>query len=212
MSFQDLSPLKWSKHSLQWHPDGAALGNAHSFVPRGGGKKALPLPQRCTLPAHEEATLPCVSCCDGHCRCCHSNCNCPCCHCCHCNRRCRHCCHWPSPLPLPASVAVAVGHRHCCFCCRCCRCCHCDCRQPLPLPLPLAIAVAVAVDHHHCYCRHHWPLPLLLPSLSPLPWFKQFKQIMLPLFYLVWALSGALIAVDDWLILLFMGFNHVPVI
>jgi hypothetical protein len=27
----------------------------------GGGGKALPLPLRCTLLAHEEATLPCVS-------------------------------------------------------------------------------------------------------------------------------------------------------
>jgi hypothetical protein len=35
VSSQDPSPLKWSKHSLQGHPDGAALGNAHSFVPRG---------------------------------------------------------------------------------------------------------------------------------------------------------------------------------
>ncbi len=62
-------------------------------------------------------------------------------------------------------------------------------RWPLPLPLLLATVVAVAVSHHR----------LSLPSSSPLPSpSKQFKQIILAIFYLVWAVSGALIAVDDW--------------
>jgi hypothetical protein len=135
VSSQDPSPLKWSKHSLQWHPDGAALGNAHSFVPRGGGK-ALPLPQRCTFPSHEEATLPCVSCCDGHC---HR-------HCCHCrsywDHRChlhRHCdCHHCQPLPSPSPLAIAVA-----------------------ITVTVAITIAIAVGHC-CCCRHQ---PSLLPSL-----------------------------------------------
>jgi hypothetical protein len=42
VSSQDPLTLKWSKHSLQWHPDGAALGNAHSFVPRGGRQGVAP--------------------------------------------------------------------------------------------------------------------------------------------------------------------------
>jgi hypothetical protein len=57
VSLQDPSPLKWSKHYLQWHPHGKAVGNAHSFSPGGGGK-ALPKPQRCTLLAHEDASPP----------------------------------------------------------------------------------------------------------------------------------------------------------
>ncbi len=189
--FQDPSPLKWSKHSLQWHPDGSALGNA------GGGGNASPLPQRCTLLAHKEATLPCVSCCDGYRlrhRCCsHSNHRC-CLHCCpHCHRC------WPSPLLSPSSipVAVTIGHHHCR--CRChCRCHHhCNRCLPSPLPSPSATIVAIAVGHH---CRRRrWPLLLSLPSLSPLPLpFEQLKQIMLTLFYLVCAVSGALIAADDW--------------
>ncbi len=35
-------PLKWSKHSLQWHPDGAAQDNAHFIVPRGGRQGVAP--------------------------------------------------------------------------------------------------------------------------------------------------------------------------
>ena len=42
VSSQDPSPLKWSKHSLQWHPHGAALDNAHSFVSRGGRQDVAP--------------------------------------------------------------------------------------------------------------------------------------------------------------------------
>ncbi len=106
------------------------------------------------------------------------------------------------------AVAVAVSH------------CRCRCCQPLlllsisvaiavaiavALRLSLAItvailsaiAVAVAISHGRCRCRR--PLPLSSPSLSPLPLLlKQFKQIMLSLFYLVWAVSRALIAADDW--------------
>jgi hypothetical protein len=142
----------------------------------------LPLPQCCTLPAHEEATLPCVSCCDGHCCrcCCRSHCNrgCPLCHRRHCRRR------WQSPSPLPSAIAITVAadHRRCPLRCR--RPCHCNRCWPLPLPLPLAIAFAVAIGHRRCCC------------CLPLP-FEQFKQIMLTLFYLLWAVSGALIAAHE---------------
>ncbi len=171
----------------------------HTPLCPGGGGKASPLPQHCTFLAHEEATLPCVSCCDGHrgrhrchchCRCC-SHCN-WCCHLhCHFNRRC--CCPLPPPLAIAIAVsadnlhchlhyhhrtiAIAVGHHRC------------RCHQPLQLLSPSAIAIAVAVGHRCCLC--HRPLP----SLSP---FEQFKQIMLTLFYLIWTVSGALIAADDW--------------
>ncbi len=141
----------------------------HTPLSPGGGGKALPLPQRCTLPAHEEATLPCVSCCD-------------------CNiivavavpvaiaiavailvvvdfaiaiavGHCRCLCHPPLLLPL------AIGHhRHGLHLCRplglplpldCCwqSCCH-RCR-PLPMPLPSAIAVVIS----HCQCHRRWQLP-----------------------------------------------------
>ncbi len=146
VSSQNPFPFNWNKHSLQWHPHGAALGNAHSFVSRGGGK-ALPLPQCCTLPAHEEATLHCVSYHDGHC--CHRRCR-PHPHCdfrhrLHCRRHCRYCRPLLLPLPSAITIAVAVSHHH-----------H-RCRWPsqLPLPLPLltplpspslsAIGVAIAV-------------------------------------------------------------------
>ncbi len=185
-SSQDPSPLKWSKHSLKWHPHGAALGNAHSFVSRRGGK-ASPLPQRCIFPAHGEATLPCVSCHDDNIIVAitvsvaiaiaiavsaaiaiavaitnavgH----------CHCR------CHWQLLLPLPllsaiaiavsvaiavaitVTIAIAVGNHRC------------RCHQPSLLPLPSAIAVAIAVivtianavsvGHRHCHhrCKGHLP-------------------------------------------------------
>jgi hypothetical protein len=178
VSSQDPPPLKWSKHSLQWHSDGAALGNVHSFVPRGG-RQVLSLPQRCTLPAQEEATYPYVSCCDSHRYLCHvvaiaiaiaatvsvaiaiaiivGHRRCP--------------CRWPLLLPSPSAIAVivsidvaiaigiALSH------------CRHHCLWPLQLPLPSAIAIGIAVGHCHCRCRHcrRWPLPLLLP-------FEQFKQ------------------------------------
>ncbi len=151
----------------------------------------LPLPQRCTLPAHEEATillslLPSP---------------------------------WPLPLQsllpspspllppllllllLPIAVAVAIGH---CCCGR-----HpllpslslLRCRQPLPSPLPSPLAIAVSVTIGHCSCHLHWPSPLL--SLSAIAKscclgaarivLEHFKQIMLTLFNLVWTVGGALI-------------------
>ncbi len=150
-----------------------------------------PLPQHCTSPAHEEATLP------------SSSSPLP----------------WPLPLrsllpspslsplpspsPLPLPIAVAVGH------CRCGR--HqplpppslSRCRQPLPLPLlsllPWTIAVSVTIGHRSCH--------LCWPSLSPLPLaisescclgvarivFDQLKQRMLTLFYFVQTVGSALI-------------------
>jgi hypothetical protein len=67
------------------------------------------------------------------------------------------------------------------------------------LPLLLAIAISVTVSHRSRHLR--WP------SLAPLPMtiaescclgaarivFKQFKQIMLTLFYFVWTVGGTLI-------------------
>jgi hypothetical protein len=179
--------------------------------------KASTLLQRCTFLAHEEATLPCVSHCDnnliipvtvavaiaiavavsvvvaiavaiGRCRC-----------------RSRR----PSPLPSPSAITIAVAIGHC-------RChCYWPSLLPLPLPLPLAIAVAVAVTvaiaiavsaahcrcHHHC--KRHLPRKRRRPSLescclgAAIIIFKQFKQIMLTLFYFVWTVSSALIAADD---------------
>ncbi len=152
-----------------------------------------PLPYRCTLPAHEEATLP-LSLSPLL---------------------------WPSPLPLPSPspfllptlsppplplpIAVAVSH------CRCGRrqplllpsLLHC--RQPLPLPLPLplpslsAIAVFITIRHRSCHLR--WPLPSPSPSAISESCclgvarivFNQSKQRMLTLFYFVWTVGGALI-------------------
>ncbi len=107
----------------------------------------------------------------------------------------------PLPLPPPIAVAVAVGH------------------LPLRLPstiatavsvaLPSAIAVAVALAISRCCLRHRWPsqLPSRRASPSPSPWaiskscclgkarivFDQLKQRMLTLFYFVWTVGGALI-------------------
>ncbi len=148
-----------------------------------------PLPQCCTLPAHENITLPLYLLPSP----------------------------WPSqlqsflpapslpptpsPSPLPLPIAVAIGR------------CRCGCRQPslplsllrchqpslLPLPLPSAIAISVTVCHRSCHpCR---------PSPSPSPLaisescclgaarivFDQLKQRMLTLFYFVWTVGGALI-------------------
>ncbi len=119
----------------------------------------LPIEKRCTLPPHEEATLPSWS---------------P--------------LPWPSPLPspspsptltslplplpspspspplLPLAIAAAVGHC-------------CGRREPLPLPsllchhqplllpspLPSDIAVSFIVGHHSCHCRRPSPLPCCWP-------------------------------------------------
>ncbi len=124
----------------------------------GGGGKVSPIQKHCTLPPHEEATLP------------SSSSPLP----------------WPSPLPLlspsptptplllpsplplqsPIAIAATVGH--------CCGCCETSplpslsrCRQPLLLtsPLPLDIAVSVITSHRSCHCRQpsqlpcHWPFP-----------------------------------------------------
>jgi hypothetical protein len=118
-----------------------------------------------------------------------------------------------SPLPLLSAIAVPItlGHRHC----------HCRWPLLLLLPLPSAIAIAVAVDvavvvivasaiaisighqHCHCHCKHHLPRKRKRPSLESCPLcaatiiFKQFKQIMITLFYFVQTVSGALNAADD---------------
>ncbi len=118
-----------------------------------------PLQKRCTLPPHEEATLPSWS---------------P--------------LPWPSPLPsplpsltstpllspllsplpsqLPITLAPAVGHC-------------CGCHEPVPpqsllrhrqpllslFPLPSDIAVSVIVSH--CSCHRRWPSPS--PCRRPFP-------------------------------------------
>jgi hypothetical protein len=113
-----------------------------------------PLPQRCTLQADEEATLP------------SSLLPSP----------------WhsplqllspsplllptPLPLPLPSPIAVANAISHC----RCGR--HqplpslslSRCHQPLPLPLPSPSAIAVSVSTGHCSCHLHRPSPSPSPS------------------------------------------------
>ncbi len=164
VSSQDPSPLKWSKHSLQWHPHGTALGNAHSFVSRGGGARhrpchsaahcwhmkrqpslvsvivtviiaiAIPVTVAIALAVSVAVAIAVVV---GHC-------------CCH--RR------WPLPSLLPlaiaitvsASVAIAVAIAIAVSHCRC----HRRWPSPLPSPLPLAIANAVAISHCHCRSRH----------------------------------------------------------
>ncbi len=150
-----------------------------------------PLPQRCTLPAHEEATLPL------------SLSPLP----------------WPSPLqspssslspsptllpsPSPLPITVTIGH------------CHCGCHQPLPplsllrhrqplpllLPSPTAIAVSVTAGHHSCHLRRPSLLPLLSPSAVSKSCclgaarivFDQLKHRILTLFYFVWTVGSALI-------------------
>jgi hypothetical protein len=148
-----------------------------------------PLPQRCTSPAHEEATLPL------------SLLPLP----------------WllplqsplqsPSPLPtlspLPSllPIAITIGHlplnrrqplpplsllR---------------CRQPSPPPSPLLSAIALSVTVSHCSCHLHWasplPLPLAISESCCLGAvrivFNQLKQRMLTLFYFVRTVGGALI-------------------
>ncbi len=149
----------------------------------------LPLPQRCTSLAHEEATLPLTFLPSP----------------------------WllplqsplpspsplptPLPLPPPPPIAVAVGH------------------LPLRLPSTIAaavsvallsaITVAVALAVGHCRLRHTGHCSYHLHRASPLPLltaiskrcclgaarivFDQLKQRMLTLFYFVWTVGGALI-------------------
>ncbi len=123
----------------------------------GGGGKVLPFQKCCTLPPHEEATLP-------------SWLPLP----------------WPSPLPSPSpsltptqlpwpsllllqspiTVAAAVGHS-------------CGRREPLPPPSllrhrqpslslsPLLSDIAVSVIVGHCSCHCRWPSPLPCRWLFP---------------------------------------------
>ncbi len=151
----------------------------------------FPLPQHCTLPAHEKATLP-LSLLPSL---------------------------WPLPLRLPLPpplpfptpspsllpLPIAVAINHCC-CGRCqplqppslLRCC-----QPLPSTLPLPLAIAISVTIGQCSCHLH------RPSLLPLPpaiseccclgaariVFNQLRQRMLTLFHFVWIVGNALIKV-----------------
>ncbi len=149
----------------------------------------LPLPQCCTLPAYEEATLPLsllplpwllplqlplpsLS---------------------------------PLPTPLPSlsplPIVFALSH------------CHCGhhqplpplsllhCRQPLLSPSSLPLAIAVSVTVCHCSCHHRWPSPLPSPSAISESCclgverivFNQLKQRMVTLFYFVQTVGGALI-------------------
>ncbi len=160
-----------------------------------------PLPQRCTLLAHEEATLP-LSLSPSP---------------------------WPSPLqlpsplpsllplptplpslsPSPSPLLLPIAH--------CCHCCH----WPLPLRSPstiaatisvaslsaIAVAVALAIGNFRLHHRRPLQLPsplairCLLPSaiskscclVAARIVFEQFKQRMVTLFYFVWTVSGALI-------------------
>ncbi len=150
-----------------------------------------PLPQHCTLPAHEEATLPLQW----------------------------SPLPWllplqsplPSPLPSltllplpllsPIAVAVAISH---------CSCGHRQpslppsllrCRQPSPLPFPLPLAIAISVTIGQRSCHLHRPSPSPSPSAISKSCclctarivFKQLKQRMLTLFYFVRTVGGALI-------------------
>jgi hypothetical protein len=213
VSCQEASPLKESKHSLQCHPHDAALVNAHSFVSMGVEARCCPCHSaaHCQHMKRQPLLIHCCCYCGHfHCNCRHRlhhrcrqpyHCRCHgCCHClCHCHC-CRHCCR-PSPIAVAAAVTVVVRH--------CCRGCHSPsrppsplcCRQPLPLPSPSPLAIAISVTVVNC--SHHLHLPLLPPLQSAIAKiyclgaariiFKQFKQIMLFLFYFVRTVGGALI-------------------
>jgi hypothetical protein len=168
----------------------------HTPLCPGGGGKVSPLPQRCTLPAHEEATLPCVSYHDNNVivaiamavtiaitvafsvniavaiavavgQC---------------YRRCRR----PLPLLSPSAINVAVTLGHCAIAVAIAIAVadgNCRCHQPLPLPLlpaiaiaiavAIAIAIAIAICHRHCRHRHrnhrHCHCRLCWTSLLPSP-------------------------------------------
>jgi hypothetical protein len=149
VSCQEPSTLKGSKHSLQCHPHGAALVNAHSFVSMGVEAMCHPCPSaaRCRHMNRRPSLChyyPCHGCC--HCNhCCHLCCRCHLNHHCHhpspvarCHRRCR----WPLPLQLPSTIAAAVS---------------------VALLSVIAVAVGLALAIGHCHLHHHWPLQL--PSL-----------------------------------------------
>ncbi len=121
----------------------------------------LPLPQHCTLPPHEAATLPLSS----------------------------SPLPWllplqspspsplslptPSPSPLPLPIAVAIGH------------CNCGCRRPSPLPsllhrrqpLPSPLPSAIAVSH--CRLHHCWPSQLPSPlAITVTVAISHFRELL----------------------------------
>jgi hypothetical protein len=128
----------------------------------------LPLPQCCTLPAHEKKTLPLsLPLFRGRCHC-----NCRHRHRCHRRLRCSSCRHCrslsPLPLPLPLAiaatlplpitatnyfaspsaiaVAITLAVSHCCLC----HCCQLQSPSPLAITIVVAVAVAVAIAVAHC--------------------------------------------------------------
>jgi hypothetical protein len=166
-------PLEREQTPFAASPPWCSAGECTLLCVHGGGGKVSPLPQRCTLPAHEEATLFVIV---------------PLTvavaivitvavfiavaiavansvavavavaiavaiaisvvipHCRH------HLCR-PLPLRLPSTITAAISVSHCL--------CHCPCCWPLLSPSPLAITVAISVGHQHRRCRQ--PLPRLLP-------------------------------------------------
>ncbi len=119
----------------------------------GSGGKVSPVQKHCTLPPHEEATLPSWS---------------P--------------SPWPSPLPLPlpsptltplplpsqSPIAIDAAVGHCCG--------RCEplpppsllrCRQPLLSPSPLSSDIAISVIIGHRSCHHRRPSPS--PCHRPFP-------------------------------------------
>ncbi len=215
VSCQETSPFEREQTLFAKSPPCRSAGECTLLCIHGGGGKILPLPQCCTLPAHEVATLP-LSLLPLL---------------------------WPLPLqspllslspspspspslspsplplpsplpslspllspllfllPLPIAVAVAIG-RYCCGC-------HCPlpppslsrCHQPLPLPSPLPSAIAISITVGHCRCHLHQPSSLPSPLAiakscclgAARILFKQLKQIMLTLFYFVQTVGSALI-------------------
>ncbi len=204
VSSQDPSPLNGA-HTLCSGTPMALRWDMHTPLCPGGGGKALPLPQCCTLLAREEITLPCASRHDdnfivavaiaiaiaGHC---HHSLHCHCRHCCCCHHH-HHChCNYfrPLPLPSPSAITFAVAISHC----------RRHWRWSLLFPLPLAIAVAgsvvvtiaiaISIGNWCCHCRDkcHLPQKRRRPSLESCCLgaatiiFKQLKQIILTFFIL----------------------------
>jgi hypothetical protein len=153
VSYEEPSPLKGIKHSLQCHPHDASLVNALFFVSMGVEARCHP----CHSAAHCRHMKRQPSLC--HCPPCHGRCHCdPHCHLhCRCQLRCHHRRCRPLPSLSAIAIAVAVNHRRHCLCCIAIshHCCHRPCHRPLPSPSPLANAVAISVGHHCCH--RHWP-------------------------------------------------------
>ncbi len=86
----------------------------------------------------------------------------------------------PSLLPLQSPIAVTTAMGHCCGCCEplllpsLLRC-----RQPLlsPSPLPSDISISVIVGHRSCHCRWPPPLPCRWPFLraAALAWQELYS-------------------------------------